>query len=65
METQQYADGDYYIATGDGFRNTTLESQASALPQTMEDDFVRQDYDDAVTTCARNVAPDHCGTSTA
>ena len=22
----------------------------------MEDDFVRQDYDDAVTTCARNVA---------
>ena len=22
METQQYADGDYYIATGDGFRNT-------------------------------------------
>ena len=56
METQQYADGDYYIATGDGFRNTTLESQASALAQTMEDDFVRQDYDDAVTTCARNVA---------
>ena len=39
METQQYADGDYYIATGDGFRNTTLESQASALAQTMEDDF--------------------------
>ena len=36
METQQYADGDYYIATGDGFRNTTLESQASALAQTME-----------------------------
>ena len=56
METQQYADGDYYIATGDGFRNTTLESQASALAQTMEDDFVRQDYDDAVTTCAQNVA---------
>ena len=56
METQQYADGDYYIATGDGFRNTTLESQASALAQTMEDDFVRQDYDDAVTICAQNVA---------
>ena len=56
METQQYADGDYYIATGDGFRNTTLKSQASALAQTMEDDFVRQDYDDAVTTCAQNVA---------
>ena len=36
METQQYADGDYYIATGDGFRNTTLESQASALAQTTQ-----------------------------
>ena len=56
MESPEYDDGDYYLATGDGFRNTTLESQASALAQTMEDDFVRQDYDDAVTTCARNVA---------
>lgn len=56
METQQYADGDYYIATGDGFRNTTLESQASAIAQTMEDDFVRKDYDSAVVTCANNVA---------
>ena len=56
MESQEYEDGDYYLTYGDGFRNTTLESQASALDQTMEDDFVRQDYDDAVTTCARNVA---------
>ena len=56
METQQYADGDYYIATGDGFRNTTLESQASALAQTMEGDFVNRDYSDAVITCANNVA---------
>ena len=56
MESAQYADGDYYLTYGDGFRNTTLESQASALAQAMEDDFVRQDYDDAVTTCARNVA---------
>ena len=56
MESQLYEDGDYYLTYGDGFRNTTLESQASALAQTMEDDFVRQDYDDAVTTCARNVA---------
>ena len=56
METQQYADGDYYIATGDGFRNTTLESQASALAQTMEGDFVNCDYSDAVITCANNVA---------
>ena len=56
MESQEYEDGDYYLTYSDGFRNTTLESQASALAQTMEDDFVRQDYDDAVTTCARNVA---------
>ena len=56
METQQYADGDYYIATGDGFRNTTLEKQASAIAQTMEDQFAARDYDGAVTTCARNVA---------
>ena len=55
MESQEYEDGDYYLTYGDGFRNTTLESQASAIAQTMEDDFVRQDYDDAVTTCARNV----------
>ena len=39
MESQQYADGDYYLATGDGFRNTTLEKQASAIAQTMEDSF--------------------------
>ena len=56
METQQYADGDYYIATGDGFRNTTLEKQASAIAQTMEDQFAAKDYNGAVTTCARNVA---------
>lgn len=31
MQSQQYADGDYYLATGDGFRNTTLEKQASAI----------------------------------
>ena len=35
METQQYADGDYYIATGDGFRNTTLEKQPSRLANRM------------------------------
>ena len=56
MESQEYEDGDYYLTYGDGFRNTTLESQASAIAQTMEDDFVRQDYDDAVTSCAQNVA---------
>lgn len=31
MQSQQYADGDYYLATGDGFRNTTLEKQASTI----------------------------------
>ena len=51
-----YADGDYYLTYGDGFRNTTLASQASAIAQTMEDDFASQNYDGAVTTCARNVA---------
>ena len=56
METQQYADGDYYIATGDGFRNTTLAKQSSAIAQTMEDQFAAKNYDGAVTTCARNVA---------
>ena len=54
METQQYADGDYYIATGDGFRNTTLESQASALAQTMEDDFVRQETALSHILCAES-----------
>lgn len=56
MESPEYDDGDYYLATGDGFRNTTLESQASAIAQTMENDFVRRDYDSAVVTCAQNVA---------
>ena len=56
MQSQQYADGDYYLATGDGFRNTTLEKQASAIAQTMEDSFAAGDYDAAVTTCANNVA---------
>ncbi len=56
MESAQYADGDYYVTYGDGFRNTTLASQASALAQTMEDQLAAKDYDGAVTTCARNVA---------
>ena len=56
MESPIYEDGDYYVTYGDGFRNTTLESQASALAQTMEGDFVNRDYDGAVTTCANNVA---------
>ena len=56
MESPIYEDGDYYVTYGDGFRNTTLESQASAIAQTMEDDFVNRDYDAAVVTCANNVA---------
>ena len=56
MESARYADGDYYLTYGDGFRNTTLEKQSSAIAQTMEDQFAAKDYDGAVTTCARNVA---------
>ena len=56
MESPEYEDGDYYLTYGDGFRNTTLDKQASAIAQTMEDDFASQDYDGAVTTCAQNVA---------
>ena len=56
MESPIYEDGDYYVTYGDGFRNTTLESQASAIAQTMENDCAACDYDGAVTTCANNVA---------
>ena len=56
MESPIYEGGDYYVTYGDGFRNTTLESQASAIAQTMENDFAACDYDGAVTTCANNVA---------
>ena len=56
MESAQYADGDYYLTYGDGFRNTTLAKQSSAIAQTMEDQFTAKNYDGAVTTCARNVA---------
>lgn len=56
MESPLYEDGDYYLTIGDGFRSTTLDKQASVIAQTMEDDFARRDYDDAVQTCARNVA---------
>lgn len=56
MESAQYADGDYYLTYGDGFRNTTLAKQSSAIAQTMVDQFAARDYDGAVTTCARNVA---------
>ena len=56
MDSPIYEDGDYYVTYGDGFRNTTLESQASAIAQTMENDFAACDYDGAVTTCANNVA---------
>ena len=56
MESQEYEDGDYYLTYGDGFRNTTLAKQSSAIAQTMEEQFAAKDYDGAVTTCARNVA---------
>lgn len=56
MESPLYEDGDYYLTYGDGFRNTTIEKQASALSQTMESDFAARDYDGAVKTCADAVA---------
>ena len=56
MQSQQYSDGDYYLTLGTYYRNTTLEKQASAIAQTMEDSFAAGDYDAAVTTCANNVA---------
>ena len=56
MESPEYADGDYYLTYGDGFRSTMLASQASAIAQTMEDDFAAQKYDAAVLTCATNAA---------
>ena len=56
MESPEYADGDYYLTYGDGFRNTMLASQASAIAQTMEDDFAAKKYDAAVLTCATNAA---------
>lgn len=56
MQSPEYADGDYYLTYGDGFRNTTLAKQSSAIAQTMEDQLAAKNYDGAVTTCARNVA---------
>ena len=56
MQSAQYADGDYYLTYGDGFRSTMLADQASTLVQTMEDDFASKKYDAAVLTCATNVA---------
>ena len=56
MQSDKYADGDYYLTYGDGFRSTMLADQASTLVQTMEDDFAAKKYDAAVLTCATNVA---------
>ena len=56
MQSDQYADGDYYLTYSDGFRSTMLADQASTLVQTMEDDFAAKKYDAAVLTCATNVA---------
>ncbi|MGN0708550.1 MAG: TPM domain-containing protein [Faecalibacterium sp.] len=56
MESPIYKDGDYYIATGYGYRNTMLDKQISSIAQTMEDDFAARNYDSAIRTCAQNVA---------
>lgn len=34
MQSDQYADGDYYLTYGDGFRSTMLADQAGSLVQT-------------------------------
>jgi len=57
MTSKQYADGDYYLMYGDGFRNTVVDSQSSMLLQScMEDDFVARDFDAAVTKTADQAA---------
>ncbi len=57
MESPYYADGDYYVTYGDGFRNTTLAKQVSQIAQsTMEDYFVARNYDAAAQACAGEVA---------
>lgn len=56
MESDLYDDGDYYLSTGTGFRGTALETNASEISQTMETAFVAKNYDEAVLTCAQNVA---------
>ena len=56
MQSDTYADGDYYLSYGIGFQNTLLESQAATIVQTMETDFAAKRYDAAVLTCAQNTA---------
>lgn len=60
MQSDQYADGDYYLTYGDGFRSTMLADQASSLVQTMEDDFAAKKYDAAVLTCATKTPLHRC-----
>lgn len=43
MQSDQYADGDYYLTYGDGFRSTMLADQASSLVQTHGGRFRRQE----------------------
>ena len=43
MQSDQYADGDYYLTYGDGFRSTMLADQASSLVQDHGGRFRRQE----------------------
>ena len=53
----QYADGDYYVALGQGLQGTQLDSELSMiLQQQMEDDFARGDYDAAVRKTVEAIA---------
>lgn len=56
MDSPIYEDGDYYLMYGDGFCNTVIDKEASALAQTMEESFVDRDYDAAVKICVDAVA---------
>lgn len=56
MQSDQYADGDYYLTYGDGFRSTMLADQASSLVQTHGGRFRRQEV-----RCRRPHLRHQCG----
>lgn len=56
MQSDQYADGDYYLTYGDGFRSTMLADQASTLVQNHGGRFRRQEV-----RCSRPHLRHQCG----
>ena len=61
MQSAQYADGDYYLTYGDGFRSTMLADQASTLVQTMEDDFAAKEVRRRRPHLRHQCGKHHCG----